>query len=185
MLRKLMPYLLVVLLVLIDSCVIPVFVDGALLLPAALLFVIAVGLLRGRIPGMLCGLLGGLLVDILTGYSLGYMMISYVAIGYLAGLLGYDNEKQRQQEDYSRPMALLRRVLTALALMLAFEAVTLVYQYFNTALMRWVYIAKALERAALGAALATAFYYAFMPLLVKRAAGAVHVEGRRREVRGL
>ena len=67
MLRKILPYVLVVLLVLIDLSVIPVFTDSVYLLPLALIFVMCTGMLLGRMHGMLCGLLGGLLVDILAG----------------------------------------------------------------------------------------------------------------------
>ena len=184
MLRRLMPYFAILLLVLIDISVGPVFLASAYVIPATFLFVMSIGMLLGRTHGMLGGLLGGLLVDILAGYPLGYMTFSYIACGYLTGLIGYDTDEMRAQDNYSRPRSLARRFL-AVAMMLAlFEAVTMVYQYFNTALFDGAYIRRALVRVAIGAVLTNALYYPLTPALVGGKRARVHI-GPKREVKNL
>lgn len=184
MLRRLMPYLVIVLLVLIDISVVPVFTASVYVIPGTLLFVMCLGMLLGRTHGMLGGLLGGLLIDILAGYPLGYMTFSYIACGYVTGLLGYDTDEMRAQDGYSRPRALLRRFLAAFLMLALFEAVTLIYQYFNTALFDGAYVRRALVRATLGAILASALYYPLTPALVGVKRPRVRI-GPKREVKNL
>ncbi len=184
MLRRMTPYLAIVLLVLIDLSVVPVFTASVYVIPATLLFVLAIGMLLGRTHGMLGGLLGGLLVDILAGYPLGYMTFSYIACGYVAGLIGHDTDEMRAQDGYSPARAFARRLLAALMMLALFEAVTMVYQYFNTALFEGAYVRRALVRAALGAVLASALYYPLTPALVGKERKRVHIRPKR-EVKNL
>lgn len=184
MLRRLMPYILVILMVMADTTVVPVFLTSVYVLPLALLFVMCTGMLLGRMHGVLCGLLGGLLVDILTGYPLGYMMFSYIACGYVTGLMGCDTDEMRAQEDYSRTKALFRRAFAVALMLTAFETVTLVYQYFNTAHMEWAYAAAALRRIAIGTAATSLLYYPLSLILVSRTKTRVRLDDRR-EVKNL
>ena len=184
MLRRLMPYILVIFMVTVDTAVVPVFLTGVYVLPLALMFVMCTGMLLGRMHGVLCGLLSGLLVDILTGYPLGYMMFSYIACGYVTGLIGCDSDETRAQENYSRPKALLRRALAVAMMLTLFETVTLVYQYFNTAHMEWDYAVIAVRRVGIGTALTTALYYPLSLILVSRTRVRVRLD-KRREVKNL
>lgn len=185
MFRRLMPYLLIVVLVLIDTSVVPVFTSSVYVLPITLLYVMCAGMLLGRIHGMLCGLLGGLLVDILTGYPLGYMMIVYIAGGYITGFLGYDSDEVRAQENYSRVRAMLRRAVYVAVVLAVFEIVTIIYQYFHTALMQGSYFLCALVRTAIGTAVTSALYFLLAPVIVGKADARVRIGSVRREVKNL
>lgn len=184
MLRKVLPYILIVLLVLTDVSVVPVFTASVYALPLTLLFVMCAGMLLGPLHGVLCGLLGGLLVDILTGYPLGYMMLSYVACGLMSGFAGFDTDERRAQEGYSRLRAFIRRAVAVAAALALFELVTIVYQYFHTALMQSRYFVLALVRVAIGAAAVSALYYLLTPVLVGRTDARVQTGGKR-EVKDL
>ena len=185
MFRRILPYLLIVVLVLTDISVVPVFTASVYVLPVTLLFVMCAGMLLGRMHGMLCGLLGGLLVDILTGYPLGYMMIVYIACGYITGFMGYDSDEVRAQENYSRLRALIRRAIYVAAVLAIFEVVTIVYQYFNTALMQGRYFVYALARVLIGTAATSAMYFLLAPVIVGKADVRVSIGGARREVKKL
>lgn len=184
MLRKLLPYMLIVLLVLTDVSVVPVFTASVYVLPLTLLFVMCAGMLLGQLHGVLCGLLGGLLVDILTGYPLGYMMLSYVVCGLATGFVGFDSDERRAQDGYSRLRAFIRRAAAVAVVLALFELVTIVYQYFHTALMQGRYFAHALVRVLIGSAAASAMYYLLTPVLVGRADARVQTGGKR-EVKNL
>jgi cell shape-determining protein MreD len=184
MFKRLMPYIAIALLVLIDIAVVPIFTTSVYVIPGTLVFVICLGMLLGRSHGMLCGLLGGLLVDILSGSPMGYMTVAYVASGYLPGLVGHDTDEVRAQDGYSRPRAALRRFLAAFAMLCAFEAVTLIYQYFHTALFERAYAGNALIRAAMGALLAGALHFALAPALTDAGSPRVRI-GPKREVKNL
>jgi cell shape-determining protein MreD len=184
MLRRLLPYLLVVFWVLIDISVVPVFTASIFVMPLALVFTMCTGALLGRMHGLLCGLVGGLLVDILAGTPLGYMMLTYLGCGYVAGMGGYDSDEARAQESYSYIKAFFRRTLAVFVALGLFELVTMVYQYFNTALFQWIYAGNAFVRMLIGAAAFDVMYYLTMPLLVGRATARVLI-GARREVKNL
>ena len=185
MFRRVLPYLLIVLLVLIDVSVVPVFTASVYVLPITLLFVMCAGMLLGRMHGMLCGLLGGLMVDIFTGYPLGYMMIVYIACGYITGFMGYDSDEVRAQEDYSRGRAMLRRAVYVFAVLAIFEIVTIVYQYFHTALMQGMYFVHALVRVLIGTALTSGLYFLLAPVIVGKTVARVRIGNARREVKNL
>jgi rod shape-determining protein MreD len=184
MLKRLMPYLVVILLVLIDIAVVPVFTASAYVIPGTLVFVMTIGMLLGRTHGMLAGLLGGLLVDILVGYPLGYMTFSYIACGYLTGLIGYDTDELRGKDGYSRSRAFARRLLAAFLMLMVFETVTMVYQYFNSALFAGAYIGRALLRALIGAALTSLIYYPLARVFTDDDKKRVRI-GPKREVKNL
>lgn len=184
MLRRLLPYILVVFLTLIDISVVPVFSASIYVMPIALIFTMCTGALLGRMHGLLCGLVSGLLTDILAGSPLGYMMFTYLACGYLVGFAGYDSDEKRAQDGYSRIRAFFRRTAAAFAVLGLFEAVTLVYQYFNTALFQWAYVGNAAKRMLLGAAAADIIYYIAMPILVGRDNARILI-GVKQEVKNL
>lgn len=184
MFRRIMPYLLIVALVLIDVSVVPVFTAGVYVLPMTLIFVICVSMVLGRLHGVLGALLGGLLVDVLTGYPVGFMMIAYPAICLITGMFGYDTDEVRAQEDYSRIKAFLRRALVVFIVMALFEIVIIVYQYFHTALLQVWYFTNALIRTALISGLVSVLYYPVSMLLLGPEDARVRI-GSKREVRNL
>ncbi|MGI6238946.1 MAG: ECF transporter S component [Christensenellales bacterium] len=184
MLRRFLPYILIVFLVLLDTSVVPLLFTSVYALPATMLFVMCLGLLLGRTHGMLGGLLGGLLIDILVGYPLGYMTLAYIACGYVAGLIGYDSDEDRAQDAYSRPWALARRFGAVLFMLTLFELVTMVYQYFHTALFSAAFLSRAFARAVIGAAIVNALYYPLTYALIGKTDARVHI-GRKREVKNL
>lgn len=184
MLRKVLPYMLIVLLVLLDISVVPVFTASVYVLPLTLLFAMCAGMLLGQLHGVLSGLLGGFLVDILTGYPLGYMMFSYVMCGLVTGFVGYDSDERRAQEGYSRLRAFIRRAVAVAVVLAIFELVTIVYQYFHTALMQGRYFVYALVRVLIGTISASTLYYLLTPVLVGGADARVQTGGKR-EVKNL
>ncbi len=184
MLRRFLHYLIIVLLVMIDISVVPILTTSVYVLPMTMLFVMCLGLILGRTHGMLGGLLGGLLVDILSGLPLGYMTFSYIAAGFLTGLIGYDSDEMRAQDTYSPGRALLRRFLAVAMTLTLFESVTMVYQYFNTALFEAAYVNHALVRVVIGAILTNALYYPMTPALVGKTRKRVRIDPKR-EVKNL
>ena len=184
MLRRILPYLLIVMLALIDTSVVPVFTASVYVLPMTLIFVICVSMVLGRLHGVLGALLGGLLIDILTGYPVGYMMIAYPACCFVTGLFCYDTDEMRADEKYSRAKAFARRAVCVFIVMMLYEIVIIVYQYFNTALMRGVYVTDALVRSLLMTAFASAVYYGAAWLLLSKDDARVRI-GSKREVRNL
>ena len=185
MLRRLLPYMLIVLLVMIDTSVVPVFTDSVYVIPLTLMFVMCAGMLLGRTHGMLSGLLGGLLIDILTGYPVGYMMIAYIACGFFAGLFACDTDEMRAQEGYSRTKAFFRRALVAGILFALLETVTIIYQYFHTALLLSRYFVLALIRVGIGTAFCSGLYYLLDLMIFGRTNARVRIGGSKREVRNL
>lgn len=184
MIRRLLPYILMVFLVLIDISVVPVFTSGLYVMPLALVFAMCTGQLLGRWHGLLIGLVGGLLVDILAGIPLGYMMLTYLLCGFFAGMGGFDSDETRAQEGYSRIRAFFRRAAVVFVVLGLFETVTMVYQYFNTALFQFMYVKNALVRMGFGVALTTAAYYLAMPFLVGRSTARVLI-GMKKVVKNL
>lgn len=184
MFRRILPYMLIVLLVLIDVSVVPVFTASIYVLPLTLIFVICVSMVLGRLHGVLGALMGGLLIDILSGYPVGYMMIAYPAFCLITGLFGYDTDEMRAQDDYSRIKAFLRRALVVFIVMVLYETVIIVYQYFHTALMQAWYFTAAFWRCGLLTALVSLMYYPVSVLLLGREDARVRI-GSKREVRNL
>lgn len=88
MFRRILPPLLVVFTLLLDTAVLPVFTNHWLIPLFALLTVHALGLLLGRTQGTLYGMIAGLLVDISLSTPLGLMTLFYGGLGYLGGWFG-------------------------------------------------------------------------------------------------
>ena len=88
MFRKILPPLLVLLTVLLDTAVLPVFTNHWLTPMFALLTVHTLGLLLGRTSGTLYGMIAGLMADISLGSPLGVITVFYVGLGYLGGWFG-------------------------------------------------------------------------------------------------
>lgn len=162
MLKKLAPILSVILSVLLDTAIFPVFYTGRFRLPLSLVIVILCGIQLGRVRGMLYGMVAGLLLDISVG-TLGMKVFPYVLIGFLIGfLLDQQPEISRAMERSERLRRLAARVIWIFVLLIVYEITMLIYQYFNTAIFRWSYVGDLLLRTlmltALCALLAPAFY---------------------------
>lgn len=85
MLRRILSTVLVLVMLLIDCTVLPVFTHSPLMPQWTLLTVHCLGLLLGRSEGALYGLIAGLLTDILVSTPLGLMTALYTGMGYLGG----------------------------------------------------------------------------------------------------
>ena len=82
-------------------------------------------------------------------------------------------------------MKKLTALILSLVLMLAaFEAVTMVYQYFYTAHIEGRFFRWAVLRVLLGAAASSGAYYLCVPLMIGRRKARVRI-GNRREVKSL
>ncbi len=88
MFRRILPPLLAVFTLLLDTAILPVFTSHWLIPLFALLTVHALGLLLGRTQGALYGMIIGLLVDVSLGTPLGLMTLFYGGLGYLGGWFG-------------------------------------------------------------------------------------------------
>ena len=85
--KWLVPALLILLLLMLDTAIVPVFFTGVYYVPLTLVLIICIGASYGRISGMLYGLAAGVLIDILVGYPLGMRLFQYIAAGFLSGLI--------------------------------------------------------------------------------------------------
>lgn len=169
MLKKLLPPLTIVLSVLLDTAVIPVFYYGRYLIPLSMIVVILIGIQLGRMSGMLYGLIAGLLLDISAG-SLGMKLFPYILIGFLIGfLLDQQPEIDRSMERRDRLQLLAVRIIWIGVLVLLNEIIMLVYHYFSTAVFHWVYVRDLLIRSAMVIALCILFYPAFYRMYVGKA----------------
>ena len=86
MLRRLSPYLMVLLAVIVDTAILPVFYYGTYTVSLTLAVVLCASLVLGRLKGMLLGMIGGLLIDITAG-TLGMMTFFDLAVGFLIGFV--------------------------------------------------------------------------------------------------
>ena len=146
MLRRLTPAIAILLAILLDTAVLPVFYYGRFLVPLTLVVVILTGIQLGRTQGMLYGMVAGLLLDVSAG-TLGMKLFPYVIIGFLIGFfLDQQPEIDRSMERRERVQLILVRVIWIAALLFVFEIVMLVYQYFNTAVFEWIYLRDLLIR---------------------------------------
>ena len=140
MLRRLAPLFAVLITFLLDTAVIPVFYYGRFLVPLTLLVVIETGIQRGRTQGMLYGLIAGVLLDVSAG-TLGMKLFPYVIIGFLIGFfLDQQPQIDRSMDRRERTQLMLVRIIWIVALLLVYEIVMLIYQYFNTAVFEWIYV---------------------------------------------
>lgn len=88
MFRKILPFLILLLTLLLDQTILPVFVEHWALPSFLFCSIIVLGLLLGRTRGLLYGLIGGLLTDVLVATPLGLLTLIYAGCGYLSGIAG-------------------------------------------------------------------------------------------------
>ena len=158
MLKRLAPAISILLCVLLDTAIIPVFYNGIYLIPLSLVAVIAIGILLGRMSGMLYGMIAGLLLDISTG-SLGLKLFPYIVIGFVIGfLLDQQDQPSRSMERFERFRIIVVRSVWIFVLVAVYEIVMLVYQYFSTAVFEWRYVGNLLLRVLITVALCLILY---------------------------
>ena len=146
MLKRLTPLICVLLAMLLDTSILPLFLYGRYLVPVSLVVVMAIGIVLGRMRGMLYGMISGLMLDITAG-TLGMKLFSFIMIGFLIGfLLDQQPKISRTMEKRERLQLLMVRAIWVAALVMAFEIVILVIQYFSTAILRWSYVRDILLR---------------------------------------
>ena len=85
MLRRIWSIVLVLLALLLDCTILPMFSSSPLMPLWTLMTVHCLGLLLGRSSGALYGLIAGILVDISVSTPLGLMTALYTGMGYLGG----------------------------------------------------------------------------------------------------
>lgn len=169
MLKRILPPLAVVLSVILDTAVLPVFLYGRYLLPVSLILVILIGIQLGRMNGMLYGMIAGLLLDISAG-TLGLKLTAYILIGFLIGfLLDTQPEISRSTERKDRLQLLAVRAIWICVLVLIHEIILLIYQYFSTAIFEWKYVRDLVIRVAGTVALCMFFYRPFHFIFIGRA----------------
>lgn len=183
MLKRLAPFLTILLGVLLDTAVLPAFYYGRYLIPLSLVIVILIGIQLGRMSGMLYGMIAGLLLDITAG-SLGMKLIPYIIIGFLIGfLLDQQPEIDRSMERRERWQLLAVRMIWIAVLVVIHEIVMLVYQYFSTAIFHWIYICDLVIRVVMVTLLCILLYPPFRRIYIGKV-NAARVKGRRfREVK--
>ena len=158
MLRKLAPILTILLSILLDTAILPVFYYGRFLVPVSLAVVILCGVQLGRTSGMLYGMFAGLLLDVSAG-TLGMKLFPYVAIGFLVGFfLDQQPEISRSMDRRERLQRLAVRMIWISLPLLVYEIVMLIYQYFSTAIFEWSYVADLLLRVLMLTALCQLLY---------------------------
>lgn len=149
---------MILLTILLDTAVIPLFYSGRFLIPLTLILVILIGIQLGRTMGMLYGMIAGLLLDISTGY-LGMKLFPYIIIGFLIGfLLDQQPQISRAMDRSERFQLVAVRLIWVIILVLLHEIVMLVIQYFNTAVFDWEYVANLLIRSLITTALVQLIY---------------------------
>ncbi len=153
MLKRLAPLICVLLAMLLDTAILPIFMYGRYLVPLSLAIVMAIGIELGRMRGMLYGMISGLILDISAG-TLGMKLFSFIIIGFLIGfLLDQQPRISRTMEKRERMQLLAVRAIWTAVLVALFEIVMLVYQYFSTAIFKWSYVRDLLVRVAISTAL--------------------------------
>lgn len=158
MLKRLLPLLLLLLCILLDTAVIPIFYAGQYLLSLSLILVMLYGIQLGRLSGTFYGLIGGLLLDISTG-TVGMKLISYVAIGFLIGfLLDTQPELTRSMSAKDRSQFLAVRAIWIFVLLMLNEIAMGLMQYIYTAVFSWAYVLHALLRTLMMTALSMLLY---------------------------
>ena len=166
MFKRLAPIISVLVCVLLDTAVIPVFYNGIFLVPLTLVTVIAIGIQLGRMSGMLYGMISGLLLDISSG-SLGLKLFPYILIGFLIGfLLDQQDQPSRSMDRFERFRIIVVRSVWIFVLVAVYEIVMLVYQYFSTAIFEWLYVRNLLIRVLVVVALSLALHLPFRRIFV-------------------
>ncbi|MBO4299236.1 MAG: rod shape-determining protein MreD [Clostridia bacterium] len=88
MIRRILPFLLIAIVFLLDTSLLPALTDFWLVPVFGLALVHSLGLLLGRTRGVLYGMIMGLLVDITVSTPLGLMTAIYALMGYAGGWFG-------------------------------------------------------------------------------------------------
>ena len=166
LLKRLLPTFCVLLSVLLDTAVIPAFYYGCYIVPVSLVIVILIGIQLGRVRGMLFGMIAGLLLDISSG-TLGLKLFPYIAIGFLVGLL-LDQQPQltEAKSGKERFQLLAVRAIWIAILVLIYELVMVILQYFNNAVFQWVYVRDLLIRTCIVTLLSLLLYNPVSALLI-------------------
>ena len=86
MIRRILPYLLIAAVFLLDSAVLPALTRFWLVPVFGLVLIHCLGLLLGRARGLFYGMIMGLLMDVTT--PLGLMTVVYALMGYAGAWLG-------------------------------------------------------------------------------------------------
>ena len=166
MLKRLLPLLCILLSGLLDTAVIPAIYYGHYLIPVTLVVVILIGIQLGRMRGMLFGLIAGLISDITCG-SLGLKLFPYIGIGFLIGfLLDQQPETSAAKDSKERFQLIAIRAIWIAVLVLLYEIVMLVYQYFSNAVLLWQYFRDLLIRTAMATVLSLLLYNPMRTILV-------------------
>lgn len=169
MLRRLLPALLILLSVILDTAVLPIVYGGLFTVPLTLVVVFLIGMMLGRMRGLLYGTIGGLLLDITSG-TLGAMMAYCMFAGFLIGLIVYQPEGQ--YISAARRRATRRRwvwpAIWTFVLDLVCEVALLVFQYFHTAVFKPTYLIYVLARALICTAAVILLRPAFSSMLLSR-----------------
>ena len=167
-----MPLITVLIAVLLDTALIPVFYHGTYVVPITFVVVMCISLVRGRLFGLLYGMIGGLIIDISTG-TLGIMTFFLMSTGFLIGVIIVEGPSARPAWQLW-----LRRAVISLAMYMIGEIVFLVYRYFVTNSIEWIYVFHALVRGLIVGLLTMLF---FVPL--SRIYGGITAAPSAREVK--
>jgi len=146
LLRKLSPALTIIVCVILDTAVIPLFYSGSYLVPITMPFVFLIGMLTGRTNGVLYGMIGGLLIDISAG-TLGMMTFFMMAVGFLVGLILHPSTERLVFSYRQLRKTRFNRAVWVFALYMTGEIVLFVIQYFHTAVIEPVYLLNILIRS--------------------------------------
>ena len=176
MFRRILPLFILLLTLLVDTAILPVFYHGAYSFPLSLAVVMITSVLLGWLQGILWGLISGLLIDITVGTT-GVMAFGYMALGFLAGLI----LDESQDTDTSFVRMMVWRAVVIFALYFIAEGVYCAYRYFMTASFEWIFVA----RMAVRSILFTAFTFLITPLLSRLYRGRSEVARTGRRTRNL
>lgn len=154
MFRKLIPTLSVLVLMLLDTAVVPLFLQSDLTPSLTYMGIVALALLLGKASGVLYGLMGGLLLDITVGYPMGMQLVLYAVVGYGCGLAGRHLGRRWMLAPIAGALASLIR-----------ELVLFVYLYLAGSLIDMRLLVRALGLASGSGVLAFALYYGFLWLI--------------------
>lgn len=144
--KQILPAIVMLLSLMLDTVVIPVFYYGNYLLMLSLSIVILIGILLGRMRGMFYGLVAGLILDVTAG-TLGMKLFAFIAMGFLSGfLLDSQPEISRSMKKKERFERLLIRFIWIFVPILLYEVVMLFFQYAYNAEMQLAYVRDMLIR---------------------------------------
>ena len=87
MIRRILPFVLIAIVFLLDSAVLPALTSFWLVPVFGMVLVHCLGLLLGRARGLLYGMIMGLLVDITVSTPLGLMTVIYALLGFVGTTL--------------------------------------------------------------------------------------------------